>query len=212
MKFKFIVPMLLACLGLWASMPEPYSSLDEVRPFVNHGWFAKANRAQLTKFIDEREVKTVIEVGSWLGKSTIHMARKIPVGAVVYAIDHWKGSYGHLRDGIKKYPWLPYLYEQFLSNMIHAGVAEKVIPIRSSSLEAAQSLDIVADLIYIDAAHDDKSVYADLCAWYPKLAQDGVICGDDWHMPGVHRAVRRFAAENNMEIESIRPFWWIKCD
>lgn len=49
------------------------------------------------------------------------------------------------------------------------------------SVEAAKALDVMADLINIDAAHDYKSVKEDILAWYPHLKEGGIMCGDDWY-------------------------------
>src|SRR6185503_3458451 len=114
------------------SLPSPYDSLKEIRPFVDHGWFT--NGPQLCKLIRSHKVETVVEVGSWLGKSTITIARALPNHGQVYAVDHWLGSSEHQEGQGAWHPCLPYLYEQFLSNIIHARLTHKVIPIRMPSL------------------------------------------------------------------------------
>lgn len=190
---------------LCAELPPPYNSLDYVRPFVKHGWYQ--NKRQLHKLIHEHQVKLVIEVGSWLGLSTIDIARTIPREGKVYAVDHWQGSTSHQRHGVDKYPWLPYLYEQFLSNIIHASLTDKVVPIRMDSISAAKVIKIHPDLIYIDASHDTVSVYKDLCAWYPYVQEKGILCGDDWSFGTVKIAVHRFAKEHKLKIETDANFW-----
>ncbi len=78
------------------------------------------------------------------------------------------------------------------------------------SLEAAkrlQTLTIPIDLIYIDASHEYAPVYADLCAWYPYVKDHGILCGDDWNVGDVQRAVIRFAQENQLIIYQIGGFW-----
>ena len=47
-------------------------------------------------------------------------------------------------------------------------------------LKAARALAVTPDLVYVDASHEEVDVYADILAWVPKLAWQGVICGDDW--------------------------------
>ena len=84
-----------------------------------------------------------------------------------------------------------------------------------SSLEAAQWLKtfrIRPDLIYIDAGHDEESVYADLKAWFPLVQGHGVICGDDWALSGVARAVTRFASENGFSIAHFGIGWVLLTD
>lgn len=104
--------------------------------------------------------KVVIELGSWLGASTRHIAQLLPEDGIVYAVDHWLGSIEHHTPSFSHY--LPTLYEQFLSNVIHSGLEHKIFPVRMSTLEAVELFrneGIQPDLIYVDASHDEDSVY-----------------------------------------------------
>lgn len=71
------------------------------------------------------------------------------------------------------------------------------------SLEAANALNIQADLIYIDASHDTKSVYNDIMAWDKHLTNGGVLCGDDWRMQPV-----KVAKDLHYKVHSYGNFWW----
>lgn len=190
-------------------LPDPYPEVYErvtLMPFNNHGWYPHAQR--FDHLIREHGIKNVIEVGSWLGCSTRHLASLIPADGKVLAVDHWEGSVEHLQMDVRD--WLPTLYEQFLSNVIHAGLQDKIIPVRLASLEAAQKLQTIPlkiDLVYIDGAHDYQSVYNDIVAWYPFIADDGIMTGDDWHYGDVKMAVDRFARENNLTVIGDNNFW-----
>ena len=100
-------------------------------------------------------------------------------------------------------PVLPNLYEYFLSNVIQEGqgLTRKIIPVRMDSLSAAQSLEVQADIIYIDASHDSESVYRDLQVWFPHVKPGGILCGDDWGWDTVREGVNRFAQEKGLDIE-----------
>src|SRR6266852_6085497 len=84
-------------------LPEPYNQV-EILPFHSHGFYSNAQ--QLEALIRMYNVKTIIEVGCWLGTSTRHMASLLPASGKVYAVDHWKGSAEH-QPG-QTY-WLPIL-------------------------------------------------------------------------------------------------------
>lgn len=188
------------------SLPKPYNELKQVLPFDGHGWYS--NKRPMKQLIRDRNAKVVIEVGSWLGKSTRHIAEQLPKNGKVYAVDHWKGASEHQPGQFADCKDLSTLYDQFLSNVIHAKLTHKIIPIRMSSVEAAKHLsNVVPDLIYIDASHEFEAVYQDLTVWFPYVKGHGILCGDDWGFPEVRQAVEKFAAEHNLTIEVKAPFW-----
>jgi len=198
-------------------MPAPYNELNELLPFDDHGWYI--NGEALEKVICENNVRVVVELGSWLGKSTRHIASILPEDGIVYAVDHWLGSANHreYNENIQPeiYARLPKLYDQFLSNVIHSQLEDRIVPVKMSTLEAVQVLKeqkIVPDLIYVDASHDEESVYMDISEYYPLVKGHGTICGDDWgwgeDFP-VMRAVKRFADENNLRIDVPNGWMWV---
>lgn len=211
MLFRLLFIVIFGHLLADQRLAFDYDSI-EVLPFKEGGWYA--NGPDIENLIHERNVKTIIEVGSWLGLSTRHMATLIPEDGMVYAVDHWLGS-----DGLQTTfsDLIPTIYKQFLSNVIHAGLTHKIYPIRMRSLEAAKECvewGLFPDLIYIDGSHDEKSVYDDLCAWYPLVEGYGVICGDDWgwyegSIYTIQSAVKRFANERQLTIEIPNGCLWI---
>lgn len=211
-KFKWAV-FTAAFFGttlLKADLPPPYDSV-ELRAFNPEGFYN--NPSALEQLFHKHTPKIVIEVGCWLGQSTRHMASLLPPGGKLYAVDHWLGSVEHQRGQKFWTPLLPFLYEQFLSNVIHDQLTHVIIPMRMSSIEASEQLaDLKADLIYIDAGHDSASVYADLNAWFPKVKGHGILCGDDWGYPDVCRAVIKFADEQNLTIGTLYPCLWYFCE
>lgn len=204
--------LILACLCsslLYAKVDSPYDTLKVLRPFVDQGWYC--NSQQMKELIQKHDVRTIIEIGVWIGQSTIHMARTMHADGKIFAVDHFLGSPEHQPGENAWQPWFPYLYEQFLSNVIHAKLTHKIVPVRMTSLEAASYLSKVRpDLVYIDAGHDTESVYNDLCRWYPFVEGRGILCGDDWLWDTVRVAVERFAAERRLKIDASGNFWQLK--
>src|SRR3990167_1053111 len=185
------------------NLEKPYSELKRILPENNYGWFY--NEKQLTELFKKNKIQKIIEIGSWLGNSTMFFARNITADGIVYAIDHWQGSIENQED--KNRELLDNLYDQFLSNVIHNKLTKKIIPIKNSSYEASFKLDETVDLIYIDGAHDEKNVFQDIYFYYPKLNSGGIMCGDDWSWGGVRNAVRKFAKINNLELVYEDNFW-----
>lgn len=184
-------------------LPEPYNSIWTL-PADDHGWFR--NGFYLEKCIEERQVRIAVELGSWLGQSTIFIAQRLPENGLLYAVDTWLGSEDQigLKDCEVRFPLL---YQQFISNIKHAGLCDRVIPCRMTTLEGARCLMVSPELVYVDAAHDADSVYHDIMAWYPKLAPGGVMCGDDWDWSTVREGVHRAAQELGQKVWSDQAFW-----
>lgn len=188
----------------------------ELLPYNPHGWYT--HEKQIKTIFAQKEIKSVVEVGAWLGKWTIATAQLLPEEGHFFAVDHWLGSIEHHNTGSYESSLLPTLYQQYCSNIIHAGLTNKVTPIRMSSLEASSLFKekrMNFDLIYLDAAHDYQSVLTDLEAWYPLISSYGILCGDDWNLGrnpngagAVENAVKTFAKKHSLTPRSQGEFWW----
>lgn len=171
--------------------------------------------------------ETVIEVGAWKGKTTIHLAQLIkkqkPATGVIFAIDTWLGSSEHYLQlqndktwGINKYikNGRSYLYEQFLTNVIDSDTNDYIVPIVNTSkvgFEILLSLNVAADIIFIDADHGEEECYKDMCMYWELLKQGGILCGDDfsvgWYT--VICAVNRFAKERGIGVRLYNDKWYM---
>lgn len=193
------------------NMPEPYCSIVCL-PFDSHNWFDSSNRTKLESLIKEHHPRLIVELGSWLGASAICMAAAMPEDGKLIAIDDWTAdsdqSIQKDVEGGELKRRLPTLYQQFLSNVINKKLAHKIVPMRMKVLEAAQALNVKADMIYVDASHDTESVYKDIIAWYPKLAPGGIMCGDDWPASSVRAGVMRAAHELGIQVDSYGACWF----
>jgi len=149
-----------------------------------------------------KECHKIIEVGSWMGRSTTALAEHTP--GVVFAVDTWQGAPEIPQDMVGPQGWL---FRQFQENT--KGLP--VIPIQMPSVEAAGLFKRAGladfDMIFIDAAHDYESVKADILAWQPLLKSGGLFCGHDYGVfPGVDRAVTELLGSIKLPAYSI----WVK--
>ena len=165
-------------------LPKEDESVNISRALRTEGWMERDELSYLAS--EARKRQTIIEVGSWLGRSTCALAAN--TSGTVHAVDTWNGSVEHkdiLRD--KEEGWA---YKEFLRNT--KGLP--IVATREQSLEAAKRYraeGIKADMVFIDASHDYESVKADILAWMPLLAPGGIMCGHDFSnvWPEVKRAV-----------------------
>lgn len=164
----------------------------------------------------------IIEVGSWMGQSTVGMtllAKKKNKNVKIWAVDTWEGSLENINPGEtschvaiideldKKRTTL---YETFLLNLKIFQVEDDIIPIRKTSEEASKDFeDGFAELVIIDAAHDYDNVSNDIKHWLPKVKKGGILAGDDYNpqsFPGVVAAVKDYFGEGNYQVYDTT--WW----
>ena len=179
------------------TLPFPYAHMSYLLPFTDLGMYF--NSEFIKKIFQHNKIENVIEIGSFYGLSTRHIASLLPEGGKLYAIDSWE--YHHL------------MYEQFLSNVALAGLTEKIVPIKSRSDQAVDYVKSYVDsfdLIYVDGDHETDAVLSDLELYYPLLNKTGVICGDNWLLRTVRTAVEMFAQDHQLTIYAACNFWFLK--
>lgn len=69
---------------------------------------------------------------------------------------------------------------------------------------ASKVPDEFLDFVFIDADHRYEAALADIKAWTPKVKEDGIVCGHDYHhprFPGVTRAVDECFGEHVIDAE-----------
>ena len=156
----------------------------------------------------------ICEVGSWKGRSAIHMAqvvRELDLDTEIVCVDTWLGSPEHwLRPDW--YDWLrvqygyPQLYHTFLGNIVRENLTDIITPFPMTSENAAvvfERLKVRFDLVYIDAAHEYESVKRDLAMYYALLNDDGLLIADDYgRWSGVTDAVYDFAHQHRLRFVS----------
>lgn len=124
---------------------------------------------------------TVVEIGSFLGRSTIFLASGSKSGGrgKIYSIDPHKGAFaiGRRFSGPT--------YQQYLKNLSTSKVKGSVISIRSLSTEAIKKWNKPIRLLFIDGNHTYAAVKADILHWEPFLVQGGVIVMHDALNPAV---------------------------
>ncbi len=166
-----------------------------------HGWLVSST-ARCIKSCLGPKVREIIELGSWIGMSTRFILKNCP-GATIYAVDHWKGSPEHYREGRTDTPRrLPILYETFLVNCWE--YIDRLVPVRESTTDGLHVLAKMGanpDVIYVDAGHLYKEVTLDLNTAH-KLFPRAKLVGDDYLRKSVRDAVADFAKTNGFKVYS----------
>lgn len=200
---------------------NPYAGFNPW-PKDEHGW--NADSPAFARLIEEVRPALVIEVGTWHGASALHMARCLRKAGLhrsrIVCVDTWLGSleFWTNRDDPERYKALkcvngyPTVFCQFISNVIHAGMEDVIIPFPNTSEIAAlwmAQAGFQADLVYLDASHERDALVRDIEAWWPILRDGGVMLGDDLGLwPDIAGAIQYVF--KNMPIETEGPKWWVR--
>jgi len=155
-----------------------------------------------------QDLETGVEVGVAFGGHIEAILNKTAVKKM-YGVDPYlEGTTGQTL-GLSQ-PEMDTLYSFVLNRL--TSYEDRFKLIRCSSVDAATSIPDV-DFVYIDADHSYKEVMADLCAWFPKVHEGGIIGGHDYNHPGlpdVKRAVDRFFRRFGQVVKSQGYVWWIE--
>ena len=135
---------------------------------------------------------TIVEIGSFQGRSTIVLASAAPPEAVVIAIDPHAGNDRGPQeiDGFEDAAADD--HATFVANLERAGVAERVRHLRMFSDAALGEVDGAIDVLYVDGAHRYAPARADIRDWGSRVGDGGtMLIHDSFSSLGVTFAILR---------------------
>ena len=139
------------------------------------GWFEEINAVSQFLVIAELRPQRIVEIGSYLGRSTVFFAKTLEVLGIdgtVTAIDPHTGDRQHLENlGISELP----SFEMFRSHLEATGLQDRVQAIVASSHDAVADWTDPIDYLFIDGWHSYEAVVQDGHDWVPRLTI-GVSC------------------------------------
>ena len=118
----------------------------------------------------------IVEVGSWLGRSTAALALGTRAGyfAPVYAVDPHDNFRGILGGNFG-----PADRTIFMQNMLRLEITDVVRMVSLSSEYITASWPDAVGLLWIDGDHRYKAVKRDLACWRPHLRPDATVVFHD---------------------------------
>lgn len=160
-------------------------TVDISHALTLEGWMSDSELQWLAERAQEH--KSIVEIGSFLGRSTSALAAN--TDGIVYALDDWHGP----RDKtVQVQEWrekvgdafVEHGYSTFINNVSGFG------NVRSMPCDHASPPEVPSpDMVFIDGSHEYSDVKRDIVYWKSKLAPGGLLCGHDYNWDGVYEAV-----------------------
>ncbi|BAL89725.1 hypothetical protein AMIS_45050 [Actinoplanes missouriensis 431] len=129
----------------------------------------------------------ILEVGSYLGKSTLYLAAAArPRRTTVVTVDHHRGSEEHqpgweYHDATLVDPAVGLIdtLPGFRSTIAKAGAEDVVVAVVARAEDFARLWATPLAFLFLDGSHTDESAQRDLASWAPHLAAGGVLAIHD---------------------------------
>lgn len=135
---------------------------------------------------------TIVEIGSFQGRSTIVLASATASDVSVIAIDPHAGN----DRGPQEYDGFEQAaaddHDTFIANLERAGVRDRVRHVRMFSDAALGEIEGAVDVLYIDGAHRYAPARADIRDWGARVGDGGtMLIHDSFSSIGVTLAILR---------------------
>ena len=192
---------------------DPFASHANVSAVQNavlpEGW--GSTHPYFAKYIEMLKPKLIVEVGTWLGGSAVHMGNLLRAAGLndscIVCVDTWLGSPEHyldpeMRRTLKLVDGRPTFYADFMQNVVQHGLQGIILPFSMTSTGAAEvlgELKIAPDLVYLDGDHSARAFRADLDLYWELLRPGGVVIGDDFDWKGPQAEVINFSWVHKLE-------------
>ena len=189
-----------------------YAASKAASDALPEGW--GSTHPYFKQYIDLLKPKLIVEVGTWLGGSAIHMGRLLRAAGLndscIICVDTWLGSSEHFLhperpDVLKLVNGRANIYDDFMRNVVQHGLQDIILPFSITSVAAAEVLRECAftpDLIYLDGDHTSRGFRADLDLYWELLRSGGCLIGDDFDWEEVQWNVINFAYLQKVEFTS----------
>jgi len=173
------------------------NKLRELAGTIN-GWLSPGEGELLYNLARKCQgLGAVVEIGSWMGKSTVWLASGCKAGQQLplFAVDPHAGALEHHMTGVIN------TLDKFNENLRKAGVEDLVTPIVKTSGEAAKTFSQPIELLFIDGSHEYDSATRDCELWLPKVVPGGTVA---IHDTTTYDGPRKAVTENMLTSDQFR--------
>lgn len=181
--------------------------MQEIKDFILiDGWLNPVQAIEL--YNTAKSIKgdnlTLVEIGSWLGRSSYVLAKALlgKNDSILYCVDPFDcGDVVSETLYKKEMNQLPdkSLLNKFNKNIAKFGVTNLIKVIPEYSFNAIKTFDKGIDFLFIDGNHDYDSVFRDYEQWSPLVKKGGYIAFHDvgaGHTFGPKQVVEKYIVHN----------------
>ena len=139
-----------------------------------------------------------VEIGSWVGVSTIYIARGLNArgDGHLHCIDPHSDSTLHKARGVES------TEEFWRENVKRAGVEDRVTLHKAKSEEVLPTWSFGrVGLLFIDGDHRFKSAKLDFFGWEPFLSDDAIVIFHDTDLKGPSKVIRECVIPSGLYVE-----------
>jgi len=186
--------------------PDSYPFRDErvARAMFIPGWMTPRELSQLADWA--REHRTIVEVGSHVGRSTRALADN--TAGTVIAFDDWQGPRDLSgRDSERVPADCEGAFRFNLKDHLESG---KVRMVKGDHAQPEQ-VSAQPDMVFLDGSHDYAQFKRDLAYWMTALADGGLLCGHDSDWPGVQQALNELLP-GSVKLVDGTTLWYAQSD
>lgn len=128
-----------------------------------------------------------LEIGSYCGKSTLYLGSACRErGAVLFAVDHHRGSEEHQPGEEYHDPELAAAngagvdtFAVFRDTLARAGLEDTVVPLVAPSAVVARAWATPLGMVFIDGGHSMAAALTDYRGWAPQVMPGGILAIHD---------------------------------
>ena len=159
----------------------------------------------------------IVEIGSYMGKSTIALANSVNQTVDIDAIDLFPDETIFLPNignptekGWPENNKVYYQRQEFIKNTSTYPNIKMIVA--GSSRELNYPLIPHIDLLFLDASHRNPSDLEYIQYFMPRMKPNCIICGHDYgeSFPDVVANVRMLENYYSQTVSLVDTFWWIK--
>lgn len=126
---------------------------------------------RLAKRIAQQGGKNFLEIGSYLGASSIVIASALTsMKQKLYCVDTWEND--AMTEGKRD------TFREFSDNV--SNFSSLIVPLRGTSLDKSLNFSESLDYIFFDGDHSYEGIKSDVDAWLPRLRPGGIAIFHDY--------------------------------